>query len=80
MGNYRKDFSVTPQTIPNFTPGKTTLYRIKTSDLAPFKLKATPNKGSYFRITPATNMTIQEFHERIQNTQSLWKVAPSNRR
>jgi RHS repeat-associated protein len=80
MGNYRKDFSVTPEIVRNFYAGKTTLYRIKTTDLSPFQLKSRQINGTYYRITPANNMSIQEFHNRIQNTQKLWKVAPSNRR
>ena len=75
-GNYRFSF-VNETQIPNNVPGKTKLFRIEIRDLLPFGLKATPIKGSYWRITPVYDMTIQNFHEKIQATQKLWKTAPA---
>jgi len=80
MGTYKSD-SVTPQSIPNFVNGKTTLWRMSPIDLLPLGLVAVPQVSppGYYRVTPLYDMTIQSFHKRIQLTQKLWEIAPSNR-
>jgi len=78
-GTYKSD-SVTPQSVPNY--GKnTTLWRLDPKQLIPLGLILAPQPSppGYGRILPLYNMSIQSFHEKIQLTQSLWRIAPSNR-
>ncbi len=81
IGDYKSD-SVTPQSVPNYDKKKTVLWRLEPKDLIPLGLiiAPQPDPPGYGRILPLYDMSIQSFHERIQLTQSLWKVAKSNRK
>jgi RHS repeat-associated protein len=80
IGTYKSD-TVTPQSVPNYDK-KTVLWRLDPIRLIPLGLIIAPQPSppGYGRILPLYDMSIQSFHERIHLTQSLWEVAPSNRK
>ena len=63
---------VIPSGVPNAS-NATTLFRINITSLPALGLKPTPISGTYWRITPLSNMSVEQFNNRIQSTAPLWK-------